>query len=198
MRLFIKNRTSAAEAAGAGKLNLRLAGFSRQDIVPVDDIVRAIDLLPDFHLQGLREIVYLPECAPAASVHFCPVLPRGEPKGEFVQRERRIFVYAFDSAAMFFQMLLHEIGHFVFFLVIGSAVKKCWVTELFPGSPCVTAYASVNPWEDFAETYAYYVLHPHLLEMQFPEKHAFMRERVFSGSPATLKERDRDGPGGRS
>ena len=80
----------------------------------------------------------------------------------------------------------------------GSAVKKCWVTDLFPGSPCVTAYASANPWEDFAETYAYYVLHPHLLEMQFPEKHAFMRDCVFSGSPVTLKERERDGPGRRS
>src|SRR5712691_1585081 len=86
--------------------------------------------------------------ATAASVFFCPALPRGEPKGEFVQRERRIFVYGFDSAAMFFQMLHHEVGHFVFFLVIGSRVKKRWVTELFPGSPCVTDYASVNPWED--------------------------------------------------
>jgi len=197
MRLFIKNRTAAEEAAGRGELNLLLSGFSRQDIVPVDDILRAIDLLPGFHLEGLREIVYLPEHAPASAL-FCPVLPRGEPKGEFVQRERRIFVYGFDSAAMFFRMLHHEIGHFVFFLVIGSAVKKCWVTEVFPGSPCVTAYASVNPWEDFAETYAHYVLHPRLLETEFPEKHAFMRERVFSGSPETLKERDRDRPGGHS
>jgi hypothetical protein len=110
-----------------------------------------------------------------------------------VQRERRIFVYAFDSAAMFYQMLYHEIGHFVFFLVIGSRVKKRWVTEISPDSPCVTAYASVNPWEDFAETYAYYVGRPHILETEFPEKHAFMHECVFSGSPGTLKERDRVG-----
>jgi len=175
MRLFIKNRTSAEETAGPGKLNLLLSGFSRQDLVPVDDIVRAIDLLPGFHLEGLREIAYLPEAAPAAST-FCPALPRAEPKGEFVQRERRIFVYAFDSAAMFFQMLYHEIGHFVFFLVIGSRVKKRWVTEIFPGSQCVTAYARVNPWEDFAETYAHYVGRPHILETEFPEKHAFMRD----------------------
>jgi hypothetical protein len=194
MRLFIKNRTAAV---GRGELNLLLSGFSQQDLVPLDDIVRAIDLLPDFHLEGLREIVYLPEYAPAASGFFCPAVPRGEPKGEFVQRERRIFVYGFDSAAMFFQMLHHEIGHFVFFLAIGSAVKKCWVTDVFPGSPCVTPYAGVNPWEDFAETYAYYVLHPRLLEMQFPEKHAFMRDCVFSGSRGTLKERDQDGPGRR-
>jgi hypothetical protein len=198
MRQFIKNRTCADEAAGGGKLNLLLSGFSRQDIVPVEDIVRAIDLLPGFHLEGLREIVYLPGYAPAAGVLSCPAAPRGEPKGEFVQRERRIFVYGFDSATMFLQMLHHEIGHFVFFLVIGSRVKKRWVTEVFPGARCVTPYASVNPWEDFAETYAYYLLHSRLLEMQFPEKHAFMRDSVFSGSPWTLKERDRDRPGRRS
>jgi len=92
-------------------------------------------------------------------------------------------------------MLHHEIGHFVFFLVIGSRVKKRWVTELVPGSSCVSAYARMNPWEDFAETYAYYALHPRILEQTLPEKYAFMRERVFSGSPETLKERDRDRPG---
>src|SRR5258708_38868391 len=80
MRRFIKNRTSAGDAAGGDKLNLRLSGFSRQALVPVDDIVRAIDRLPGFHLEGLREIVYLPEDAPAASGFFCPALPRGEPK----------------------------------------------------------------------------------------------------------------------
>src|SRR5258708_6788865 len=198
MRLFIKSRTSAGEAAGTGSLSLRLTGFSQQDLVPVDGILRAVDPLPGFHLEGLREIVYLPGYAPASSVYFCPGLPRAEPKGEFVQRERRIFVYAFDSAEMFFQMLHHEIGHFVFFLAIGSAVKKCWVTDLSPGSRCVTPYASVNPWEDFAETYAYYALQPRRLEEASPEKHAFMRDCVFSGSPGPLKERDRDRPAGRS
>ncbi len=63
MRLFIKNKTPAQETAGGGKLNLLLSGFSRQDIVPVDDIVRSIDLLPGFHLEGLREIAYLPRRA---------------------------------------------------------------------------------------------------------------------------------------
>jgi len=191
MRRFIKSGSFTRDAPGTGRLNLLLSGFSRQEIVPVDDIVRAIDALPAFRLEGLREIVYLPEYAPEASPLFCPILPHSEPKGEFIQRERRIFVYEFDSAAMFFHMLYHEIGHFVFFLVIGGRVKKRWVTELFPGSACVTRYARVNPWEDFAETYAYYLLHPEVLERESCEKHAFMRDCVFSGEPATLKESDR-------
>jgi hypothetical protein len=190
MRLFIKNRTFGGETAIGGRLNLLLSGFSGQKMVPVDDIVHSIDRLPDFHLEGLREIAYLPQDAPDAGM---PAYPHCEPSGEFVQAERRIFVYGFDGPAMFFHMLHHEIGHFVFFLVIGSRVKKRWVTEIFPGSSCVTAYASMNPWEDFAETYAFYALDPQALESRLPEKHAFMRDCVFSGSPWTLKASDRLG-----
>jgi hypothetical protein len=192
MRRFIKNRTHA-QATAAGSLNLLLSGFSQQEMIPIDDIVRSVDRLPDFHLQGLRGIVYLPEGAPDTSVLAgpYPVYPRCDPKGEFIQTERRIFVYGFDSPAMFFHMLHHEIGHFVFFLAISSAVKKLWVNELSRGSSCVTAYAGTNPWEDFAETYAYFVLQPRLLEDQLPVKHAFMRDCVFSGHPATLKGSDR-------
>jgi hypothetical protein len=191
VRLFIKNRTFGGEGPAGGKLNLRLSGFAAQQIVPVDDIVRAIDRLPDFHLEGLREIAYLPEYAP--DVRAYPAYPRCAPQGEFVQSERRIFVYGFDRPAMFFHMLHHEIGHFVFFLVLGSRMKKQWVTQLFPESTCVTAYACRNPWEDFAESYAYYVLQPRLLERKLPEKHAFMRECVFSGEAWALKESDRLG-----
>jgi hypothetical protein len=190
--LFIKNKTFGAEAAAVGRLNLRLSGFGAQKIVPVDDIVHAVDRLPDFHLDGLREIAYLPEWAPETGTRY-PAYPRCAPQGEFVQAERRIFVYRFDGAATFFHMLHHEIGHFVFFLVLGSRVKKQWVTQIFPASSCVTAYAGRNPWEDFAETYAYYLLQPRLLERKLPEKHAFMRECVFSGEAWTLKESDRLG-----
>jgi hypothetical protein len=67
-RQFVKTRTSADESAVVGTLNLRLSGFSRQEIVTVDDVVRAVDLVPAFHLEGLREIVYLPEAAPGVSL----------------------------------------------------------------------------------------------------------------------------------
>src|SRR5262245_34696084 len=109
MRLFIKNRTLGGGAAAAGRLNLRLSGLARQQIVSVDDIVEAIDRLPDFHLEGLREITYLPECGPDEGMPAYPAYPRCEPKGEFVQTERRIYVYGFDRPAMFFHMLYHEI-----------------------------------------------------------------------------------------
>jgi hypothetical protein len=46
----------------------------------------------------------------------------------------------------------------------------------------------MNAIEDFAETYAYYLLRPEYLEAGLPEKHAFMRDSVFSGNADTLKE----------
>ena len=153
----------------------------------MDDVVRAVDLVPAFHLEGLREIVYLPEAAPGVSLYGGFACFR--PKGQFLQEERRIYIYEFDDADMFFHMLLHEIGHFVFFLAIGSRVKKHWVVHIFPGSTCITPYAASSAIEDFAETYAYYVLDPEALQREFPLKHAFMREFVFSGDPETLKER---------
>jgi hypothetical protein len=190
MRLFIKSRTGDEELApSTGKLRLLVSGFWRQEIVPVDDVVRSLDIVPGFHLEGLREIVYLPEFAPVAALLGYPGLPCSEPRGEFVQRERRIFIYNFDSRKMLLDMLYHEIGHFVFYLVIGSRVKKRWVTEVSAASACVTSYATVNVREDFAETYAYYLRHPGFLERVLPEKFSFMRELVFSGRADTLKER---------
>jgi hypothetical protein len=190
MRQFTKTRTGADETAAIGALRLRLAGFSRQEIVPVDEVVRAVDLVPAFHLEGLREIVYLPEAAPEpppSSTRFACSRPRAE----FLQEERRVVVYDFDSPQLFFHMLLHEIGHFVFFLVIGSRVKKHWVVHLYPGSSCITPYAQTSAIEDFAETYAWYVLDSEALARGHAVKHAFMRDFVFSGEPDTLKERAR-------
>src|SRR5689334_3836745 len=102
MRLFIKSRFG--RTAIGGRLKLLLSGFSAQKMVPIDDIVHAIDRLPDFHLEGLREIAYLLQEAPPAGI---PAYPRCDPRGEFVQAERKIFVYGFDDSPMFFHMLHH-------------------------------------------------------------------------------------------
>ncbi len=99
-----------------------------------------------------------------------------------------IVFYGFDTPDQFFHVLYHEIGHYVFFQVIGSKVKKRWVTGIYPNSFCATAYGTRNASEDFAESYACYVRDPEYLR-HFPEKHAFMRDCVFSGRPETLKEK---------
>jgi hypothetical protein len=189
MYVFAKSHGSGTAPPTPGKLNLKIAGFSRQSIVSISQIVQAIDLLPAFHLEGLREIVYAPDWNPTLTPDPCSPRPPGQVKGEFRQRERRIIFFDFDSADLFYQVLYHEIGHFVFFLALNSKVKKHWVTEIYPRSACITPYGTVNASEDFAETYACYVRDPEALK-QLPEKYAFMRDCIFSGDPATLKERN--------
>lgn len=183
MKRFTKSSTLPDRSLPNVCLELIIAGFTQQEIVSVTDIVNAIDRLPRFHLAGLRAISYEPVgYAMTASVQH---LTRC---AEFIQRQRKISVYYFDNPRLLWQILHHEIGHYVFFLIISSQVKKLWVTEIHPHSVCITDYASVNAQEDFAECYAAYLLEPAILQ-GLPEKFAFMQDLVFSGAPGTLKER---------
>jgi len=188
MHVFTKSEPPGAAPRAPGKLHLRISGFSRQQIVPLADVVRAVDVLPSFHVEGLREIAYTPEALLAYPYDVYAPRPWGTRKGEFRQKDRKIFFYDFDGPDLFHQILYHEIGHYVFFLVIGSKVKKRWVTQLFPRSECITPYGSLNASEDFAESYACYVRDPESLK-KLPGKYAFMRDCVFSGRPETLKEK---------
>lgn len=45
----------------------------------------------------------------------------------------------------------------------------------------VSNYAHTNVFEDFAETYSFYMNDPDLLKFMSPEKYDFMQEQVFSG-----------------
>jgi hypothetical protein len=173
-----------------GTLRLLISGFSQQQVVNVSQIVAAIDLLPNHHIEGLREIVYAPFGLPGDLLDAYSVRPPGQRKGEFRQKERCIVLYEIESLDLLFHVLYHEIGHFVFFLALNSRVKKRWVTEIFPKSQCITSYGASNASEDFAETYACYVRDPDRLQL-LPAKFAFMRDWVFSGRVETLKEKNR-------
>jgi hypothetical protein len=159
-------------------------------VVNISQIVAAIDLLPNHHIEGLREIVYAPFGLPGDWLDAYSARPLGQRKGEFRQKERCIVLYEIESLDLLFHVLYHEIGHFVFFLALNSRVKKRWVTEIFPKSQCITGYGALNASEDFAETYACYVHDPDRLQL-LPAKFAFMRDWVFSGRVETLKEKNR-------
>ncbi|MFN7780329.1 MAG: hypothetical protein ACK5RK_15955 [Betaproteobacteria bacterium] len=144
----------------------------------------ALDALPRFHLAGLNEIVYAP--IPQVSYPSLKLCFPDRRLAEFDQQARAIYVYRLAAPEEFRHVLYHEIGHFVFFLVIGSKVKKTWVTELFPGSATATVYGAESAAEGFAETYALYAREAERLR-DLPLKQAFMREQVFSGRLVTLK-----------
>jgi hypothetical protein len=190
MPRFFKTMTATDHASSPGKLNLRLTGFTGHAHLPVDEVVRAIDVLPSFHLEGLREIAYLTEAESRVALMYSAPHVFTRCKGVFVQRERRIKIYGVEHCPLFYQVLYHEIGHYVYYLVISSKIKKQWVTQMHAHSACMTAYASTSASEDFAETYASYILESEGLQA-IPEKYAFMHDLVFSGTPETLKEKNR-------
>ena len=159
-----------------------------QAFVTTNEIVSAIDHLPAYHLEQLREISYEP--APGGGPLSAGAGERQDlhHNGEYIQRSRRIVIYHFDSRTLFYQMLFHEIGHHVFFLILNSKIKKRWVTQIHRAARCITPNAAHSPAEDFAESYAAFVLDPNELK-RMPEKYNYMRDEVFSGLPGTLKEK---------
>jgi hypothetical protein len=64
MQIYNKKILPDEPSLPSGQINLLISRFTQQDIVTVDTIIKAIDRLPGFHLQGLREILYAPELAP--------------------------------------------------------------------------------------------------------------------------------------
>ncbi len=189
MNRYNKTPVGTNFSSSGRKIHLQLTGFSQQSYFSIDRVVQAVDVLPAFHLEGLREISYLSNYQARIELIYSPNPDFVRRRGAFIQRERRIIIYNIDSPALFFHVLYHEIGHYVFFLTLSSVVKKQWVTQIFPKSDCVTVYASTNPSEDFAESYACYVREPERLAT-IPKKFAFMRDHVFSGAPHTLKEKN--------
>ncbi len=168
-----------------GRVHLYVRGFSAQSAVSAASIADAIQWLPGFHLAGLREIVY----APDEPIRY-PSLGVARPSSswaEYRQVARAIFVHKADHSALFWHVLYHEIGHHVYFLVLSSAIKKRWATELYSRSHCATAYGLAGVAEDFAECYSLYAQDTRSLD-DFPKKLSFMREEVFSGDAHTLKE----------
>jgi hypothetical protein len=163
----------------SGRLRLYLTGFGRQNIVPMEGIIAALEALPAHHLAGLYGIRYDPRRETQSLLsHYLGQPIRRTSRAQFLGLSNTISVYAFRSREECFQTLYHEIGHHVFYGVIGSRLKKIWVTELYPGSGHVSDYAATNATEDFAESYAAYLLKPAAL-LRLSAKHVFMRDRVF-------------------
>lgn len=130
LQRFTKSITAADQVAMRGKIRLRITGFYQQRVVAIEDILRTIDVLPGFHLEGLQEIAFEPWATPGAfSDTYVPQGVRSRVRGEFIQTQRRIVIYAL------------------------------------------------------------YQTDPDALQTRVPEKHAFMRDWVFSGRPETKKER---------
>ena len=167
----------ADSASFESRVELWLAGFGEQSVVTTDEIVAAVDRVPNYQLEGLRGVVYDPD---RVTQELAPIAEpwRFRIKGAFFKSERCIVVYDFATRERFEHILYHEIGHYVFQYILDSYKRKRWVTELYPASSHITPVASRNANEDFAESYATYLCEPRRL-LQIPKKHAFIRAEVF-------------------
>lgn len=95
------------------------------------------------------------------------------------------------------RLILHEKTHFLWAYTFSEEIREEW-TELGgwypdPNAPegwsttkdteFVTAYAhGINPNEDMAESVAYYVKDPALLQSRSKEKYEFIRDRIMHGT----------------
>lgn len=177
-------RTRQSAKMGRTKFALHLKGFDQQRLVTVEHIVAVIKALPDFHLEGLQSIEYDPDRLSQKAIGYflAPRVPTALPnlrsRGEYLQDDLRIMIYAFDSEAELLHVLHHEIAHHVYHRVIDGALRKRWVTQIRSSTPATTNYGERNASEDFAETYAIYVLARARLHST-PAKLAFMQTEIF-------------------
>lgn len=176
-----KTATLADRDRTVGSINLAIRGFSDQQPVPLETIVRWIEALPSFHLAGLTAIIYDPQRHLDPALADLPLLAPPTHKGQFVKTERQVLIHEFAGSEELQHILYHEIGHHVFEQVLTTALRRFWVLELSQrSSPRITRYARRNALEDFAESYAVFVADPARLE-SLHRKYTFMRDEVFAG-----------------
>lgn len=183
MRVFNKQKTVVDWGKPDTPVKLRLSNFSWQSLVSVERILEEINRIPSHHLAGLKEICYDPYQDTLAKLDADPRQPiKTNAMGMYLQGYRTIAVYKFNSEKELFKTLFHELGHYVYYTIIGSVVKKKWVTEAHCVKQYVTRYASRNASEDFAECYAEFLLNPANLQ-RIPKKYNFIRTEVFNNIP---------------
>lgn len=138
------------------RLDLVVAGFDKQSIIPIEIIKLEIGKVPVEHLVGLSQIVYTPR---NSVVYPHLTTPKGT-HGCYDTHTQVITIAEFSNSNEFAHVLFHEIGHFVFFKWLTQSQRFEWVQLVHLAEKCVSSYARTNAFEDFAETYACYFTNP--------------------------------------
>lgn len=162
-----------------------ITGFEKSGVMSNEDVQRFIaEKIPPEHVNRANlptidyDDVYVaqPEGNVLGVTHLDPVtgenpitIYRQEPQGSF------------DRAQME-QTIAHEIGHNVHLnLPKWHEWRRVSTADLYAGRDRVSDYAWNSMEDDFAESYAAYILDPEHLQDVSPAKYAFMRDHVFAG-----------------
>lgn len=183
MHKYIKNKTVADQLrsrtqAEKIELNLKITDFAKQSMVPIEHIVAQINRVPQFHLNKLTEIVYDPERFTPKILSDNPYDQSNAAKGVYIQSHRMIALFDFTDREELLHIIFHELGHHVYFIVIKQKLKMQWLYDICKNDKHVSEYASRNAAEDFAESYAAFLLQPEKLK-KIPLKYNFMLNHIF-------------------
>lgn len=166
-------------------MNLLVANFDCQNIVSVEQVVRAVRTLPYRHVNGIQVIRYDPRRAiPTTLSYMGNQVPMVSSRGMFFHDKDTsvIVLFQFESTGSFYHVLFHEIGHYVFLKYLTQQQRDRWMYGIRQDERSyVTPYAQRNSREDFAETYAVFCTSGGRLR-SFPKRSEFMNRQVFSAA----------------
>ena len=150
-----------------------IRGFEHSGVVSNQQLAAMLKKAPKRHLESLKAIAFINSSEKAVYD-----VPSAGEKGAYFPDYRSILFFDIESPDACEHVLFHELGHFVFHQKITSYQRKEWTNKLFIKRQFVSAYAATDPAEDFAESYAYYILDVQKMKA-IPDKYHFMRFQVF-------------------
>ncbi|MFC3121525.1 hypothetical protein [Agaribacter flavus] len=136
-------------------MSLLIKGFSKQEVIEIDEIARIVKRIPRKHLLGLTAIVFDPSYVYQRSyVEYKPINYRAA--GIYAKSPLdHILIHKFKDKSDFTHILLHEVGHHVYTNIITPKQRKLWVTKIYPSIVMPSEYAKKNASEGFSECYAF-------------------------------------------
>lgn len=165
----------------------RIEGFEDSGLLTDQEVASFIgETLPPSHLEGCPSVAYEPDNPEFAANPYCLAFFETDDHEIRVGPAER-----FEDAENMLETVTHELGHNVHQNIIDEQPELAnrwqalhiasWGDLLTDGTGFVSAYATTDVYEDFAESYRVYVHDPDLLQFVSPDKYEFMRTAVFAG-----------------
>lgn len=158
-------------------ISIEVFGFLKGASLSPIEVAKLLQLLPSHNISGLRKIVYKRALSKPLNRWFSRT-SKARLSGLYSPADHQITLYGGSTREGLAHTLFHEVAHHVYFRVLDSSEKKRWVTVVYPSEKAVSIYGKRNAAEDFAESYATFVMNPGRLQ-QFNFKYRFLLERIF-------------------
>lgn len=155
---------------------LAIKEFDNYHSLSGEQVKKIIISLPLRHIANLQSIVY----SPTSEFNRLGMQVPISCQGAFYPDYRSVVIHQELPLEQFKHVLFHEIGHYVFHTIIGSYLKKEWVTKISRSQEYISDYARTNSSEDFSECYSFYAQKRFEKFSGVTPKLNFMRYKVFT------------------